>query len=342
MDNHRIVLANRPTGLVDETTTRIDIVDRPTCGDGEALIKVGIVSVDPTIRGWMNDAPGYLPPIGIGDVIRAGGTGLVVESCSPRYSVGDIVYGTTGWQEWAVASDASPYAVLPKGMGVDLPTVMNALGMTALTAYFGVTDVGAIKEGDVVVVSGAAGATGSVAGQIARVKGARKVVGIAGGPDKCVEVVEEYGFDACLDYKEPGLRRRLHEACPAGIDMYFDNVGGEILDDVLANIAMRGRIVVCGAISQYNATPEETYGLKNTTMLIIRRARMEGFLILDYVHQFPEAQMELAGMVLSGQLRHKEHLVEGLEHAPEALNLLFSGGNHGKVLVVVDPSVTLE
>ena len=342
MDNRRIVLANRPVGLVDESTTRLETVERPECHDGEALVKVGIVSVDPTIRGWMNDAPGYLPPIGIGDVIRAGGAGVVVESRTPRYSVGDIVYGTTGWQEWAIAGDGAAYAVLPRGMGIDLPTVINALGMTALTAYFGVIDVGQVKEGDVAVVSGAAGATGSIAGQIARAKGASKVVGIAGGPEKCAEVVEEYGFDECLDYKEPGLRRRLHEACPRGIDLYFDNVGGEILDDVLANLALRARVVVCGAISQYNSQPADMYGLKNTSMLIIRRARMEGFLILDYASEFARAQMELASMVMSGELRHREHLVTGLEHAPEALNLLFSGGNHGKVLVVVDPSVTLE
>jgi len=340
MDNRQVLLAQRPVGMVDETTTSLVTTPRPSCGEGEALIKVAMLSIDPTIRTWMNDAPGYLPPIGIGDVIRGSGTGVVVESKTSRYNVGDVVFGSTGWQEWVLATEENKFSVIPAGMGLDLATVMNVLGVTGITAFFGLTDVGGMKEGDVVVVSGAAGATGSAVGQIARAKGAAKVVGIAGGPEKCAEVVEKYGFDECLDYKEPGLRRRLHEACPKGVDLYFDNVGGEITDDVLANIAMHGRVVLCGAISQYNAT-DKPQGLLNTSMLIMRRGRMQGFIILDYAHRFAEAQMELAGMVLSGQLAHQEHLVEGLEHAPEALNLLFTGGNHGKTLVVVDPSITL-
>jgi hypothetical protein len=217
---------------------------------------------------------------------------------------------------------------------------MNVLGVTGITAFYGLTDVGASKSGDVVVVSGAAGATGSVAGQIAKARGAKKVIGIAGGPAKCAEVVELYGFDECLDYREPHLARRLREACPKGIDVYFDNVGGEVLDAVLMNIAMHGRVVLCGAISQYNNMTEFA-GLKNHTMLIMRRARMEGFIVLDYMSRSAEAQLELATMVLNGTLRHQEHLVVGLENAPDALNLLFSGGNHGKTLVVVDDSVQL-
>jgi NADPH-dependent curcumin reductase CurA len=200
--------------------------------------------------------------------------------------------------------------------------------------------VGQFKSGDVVVVSGAGGATGSVVGQIAKARGAKKVVGIAGGPQKCAEVVELYGFDECLDYREENLSRRLRAACPDGIDIYFDNVGGEILDAALANIAMRGRIVVCGAISQYNAM-EQPRGVANTSMLIVKRARMEGFLVFDYAPRFLDAQMELAGMVHNGSLVHHEHLVHGLEKAPDALNLLFSGGNHGKTLVVVDETVQL-
>jgi NADPH-dependent curcumin reductase len=340
MDNRQVLLAQRPVGMVDDTTTSLVTTPRPSCGEGEALIKVAMLSIDPTIRTWMNDAPGYLPPIGIGEVIRGSGTGVVVESKTSRYNVGDVVFGSTGWQEWVLATEENKFSVIPAGMGLDLATVMNVLGVTGITAFFGLTDVGGMKEGDVVVVSGAAGATGSAVGQIARAKGAAKVVGIAGGPEKCAEVVEKYGFDECLDYKAPGLRRRLHEACPKGVDLYFDNVGGEITDDVLANIAMHGRVVLCGAISQYNAT-DKPQGLLNTSMLIMRRGRMQGFIILDYAHRFAEAQMELAGMVLSGQLAHQEHLVEGLEHAPEALNLLFTGGNHGKTLVVVDPSITL-
>jgi NADPH-dependent curcumin reductase CurA len=326
--------------MVDESTTSLVESPTPHCGPGEALIKVGLLSIDPTIRTWMNDAPGYLPPIGIGDVIRSGGSGVVVESQSEHYRVGDVVNGMTGWQEWAVASDTNRFTVLPKGLGLDLAAVMNVLGATGLTAYFGLLDVGAFKAGDVVVVSGAAGATGSVVGQIARARGAGKVVGIAGGPEKCAEVVEHYGFDACLDYREPGLSRRIHEACPKGVDVYFDNVGGAVLDAALLNIAMHARIVMCGAISQYNATDRE--GVANTSMLIMRRGQMKGFIVFDFAQRYAEAHIELAAMALDGRLVHQEHLVPGLENAPDALNLLFTGGNHGKTLVVVDESVQLD
>ncbi len=340
MQNRQVVLTKRPDGLVDSSTTAVVVGDKPVCGEGQALIRVGLLSIDPTIRTWMNDAPGYLPPIEIGAVIRGGGGGVVVESRTDAYQVGDIVIGMTGWQEWAIADASNKFSVVPKGTGLTLPIVMNVLGVTGITAFYGLTDVGAFKAGDVVVVSGAAGATGSVAGQIAKARGAKKVVGIAGGPEKCAEVVELYGFDECLDYREPHLARRLREACPKGVDVYFDNVGGEVLDAVLMNIAMHGRVVLCGAISQYNNMTEFA-GLKNHTMLIMRRARMEGFIVLDYMSRSAEAQLELATMVLNGTLRHQEHLVVGLENAPDALNLLFSGGNHGKTLVVVDDSVQL-
>jgi NADPH-dependent curcumin reductase CurA len=340
MQNRQIVLAQRPVGMVDDSTTSLVVMERPNINDDEALIKVAILSVDPTIRTWMNDAPGYLPPIAIGDVIRAGGAGVVVESRSDRYAIGDIVIGMTGWQEWAVATKANRFTVVPTGTGLDLPTVMNVLGTTGLTAFFGLLDVGQFKPGDVVVVSGAAGATGSVVGQIAKARGASRVVGIAGGGQKCAEVVELYGFDECLDYREPRLSRRLHEVCPDGIDVYFDNVGGEILDAVLSNIAMNARIVLCGAISQYNAMGKPQ-GITNTSMLISRRGRMQGFIVFDFASRYPDAQLELATMVLDGPLAHIEHLVRGLEHAPDALNLLFTGGNHGKTLVIVDDSVQL-
>jgi NADPH-dependent curcumin reductase CurA len=341
MSNRQLLLRERPTGLVNQATTELVTTEPPTPGVDEALIRVGYLSIDPTIRTWMDDAPGYLPPIGIGDVVRGAGTGVVVESNSDRYQVGDIVFGMTGWQEWCLATKENSFSVIPGGMGLSLPTVMNVLGVTGITAWFGITDVGAIQEGDVVVISGAAGATGSVAGQVARAKGASKVIGIAGGPEKCAQVVEEFGFDACLDYKEGNLARRIRELAPKGVNLYFDNVGGEILDSVLLTMALRGRIVACGAISQYNAEGGVT-GLKNTSMVIVNRLRWEGFIVLDYGHRFLEAQMELAGLVLSGALAHREHLVAGLERAPEALNMLFSGANTGKTLVVVDDSVALS
>jgi NADPH-dependent curcumin reductase len=341
MKNRRLVLAERPTGLVNGATTRLETTDVAPLGDNEALVRVGTLSIDPTIRTWMNDAPGYLPPIGVGDVIRGGGAGVVVESRTGQYNVGDVVFGLTGWQEYCVASTDNPFSVIPSGTGLTLPTVMNVLGVTGLTAYFGLLDVGSFRAGDVVVVSGAAGATGSSAGQIARARGAKKVVGIAGGPEKCREVVEEYGFDACLDYRDDNLTRRLHAACPDGVDLYFDNVGGEILDAVLTTITLNARVVLCGAIAQYNDM-DGAVGIKNHAMLIMRRGTMTGFIVTDFAARWAEAQLALATMILDGSLRHHEHLVPGLENAPDALNLLFSGGNHGKTLVVVDDSVTLS
>ena len=341
MINRQLILTQRPVGLVNETTTTLVESPRPECGPDQALVKVAMISIDPTIRTWMNDAPGYLPPIALGEVVRSGGAGVVVESNSSRYHVGDVVSGVTGWQEWVIADELNRFTVIPAGMGLDLATVMNVVGLTGVTAYFGLLEIGQFHEGDVVVVSGAAGATGSVAGQVAKARGAKKVVGIAGGPEKCAEVVEKYGFDECLDYREGHLARALHQSCPDGVDVYFDNVGGEILDAVLANIAIKGRVVLCGAISQYNATGASP-GIANTSMLIVRRARMEGFIIFqDFGSRLGEAQLELATMVHNGTLAHQEHLVHGLEHAPDALNLLFSGGNHGKTLVVVDESIQL-
>ncbi len=340
MDNRQIVLVERPVGPVNESTTALVSSPRPVCGDGEALVKVGMLSIDPTIRTWMDDAPGYLPPIQLGDVVRSSGCGIVVESRTPRFEVGDIVFGMTNWQEWVLATNENRFTVLPPGLGLDLATMMNVLGITGVTAYFGVLDVGQLKEGDVVVVSGAAGATGSVAGQIARARGAAKVVGIAGGAAKCAEVVTTYGFDECLDYREPDLRERLRAACPEGVDLFFDNVGGEILDVVLTRLALRAKVVLCGAISQYNAIGARR-GIENVSRLIPRRARMEGFIVLDYADRYSEARAALAAMVHAGLLHHHEHVVEGLEHAPDALNLLFSGGNHGKTLVAVDEGVRL-
>ncbi len=340
MDNRQIVLAERPQGTLGEATTTLASSPRPTCGDGQALVKVAMLSIDPTIRTWMDDVVGYLPPIQIGEVVRGAGTGVVVESRTSHLKVGDVVFGMTGWQEWVLATAENRFAVVPSGLGLDLATVMNVLGVTGITAYFGLLEVGQLRAGDVVVVSAAAGATGSVVGQLAKSNGASRVVGIAGGAAKCADVVATYGFDECLDYREPRLRERVRAACPTGVDLYFDNVGGEVLDAVLANIALRARVVLCGAISQYSTTGPR-HGLTNSSLLISRRGRMEGFIVLDYVDRFDEARAALAGLVLSGQLRHREHVLSGLERAPEALNLLLRGENSGKTLVEVDSSVRL-
>jgi NADPH-dependent curcumin reductase len=328
--NRRLVLAERPTGMVDEQTVRIEEGDAPEPGDGEALARVRYISIDPTIRTWMDDAPGYLPPIAIDEVVRSGGIAEVVRCDSDQYKPGDLLFGFTGWQDYVLASAANGYQPLPDGVSPTL--ALSLFGITGMTAYFGMTDVGNVEEGDVVVVSGAAGATGSTAGQIAKIKGAAKVIGIAGGPDKCASIVDELGFDEAIDYKNDDVAARLREAAPDGIDLFFDNVGGPILDACLAQLALRGRIVLCGAISGYNDRGAAT-GPANYANLIIKRGRMEGFLILDYFDRLDAGRAEIAGWLGEGKIKSSEHIVEGLENAPDALNLLFTGGNTGKVIV---------
>jgi NADPH-dependent curcumin reductase len=329
--NRRLVLAQRPSGLVDDSTTRLETEQLPDLQDGEALVKVRYLSIDPTIRTWMDDVPSYLPPIQIDNVIRSGGVGEVIDSRTDAYKPGQLLFGMTGWQEYVIVdSGERAMQVLPDG--VPPGVAIGILGVTGMTAYFGMTDVGQVKEDDVVVISGAAGATGSAAGQIAKIKGAKKVVGIAGGPEKCAYIVNELGFDEAIDYKNENVAARLRETCPDGIDLYFDNVGGSILNDCLANLAMRGRVVLCGAISTYNSD-DPPPGPSNYLSLLVRRGRMEGFIILDYLDRFPAAQSEVAGWIAEGKIKSSEHIVEGLEKAPEALNLLFSGGNTGKVIV---------
>jgi NADPH-dependent curcumin reductase CurA len=329
--NRRIILAERPTGIVDDSIVHLEEQDAPEPGPGQALARVRYLSIDPTIRTWMNDAPGYLPPIGIGEVIRSSGIAEVTESHSDQYAPGDLVFGLTGWQDWVLA-DEGAMQKLPEGI---TPTLaLNVFGVTGMTAYFGLIDVGKVREGDVVVVSGAAGATGSTVGQIARIKGAKTVVGIAGSDEKCAWIVDELGFDAAINYKTDDVPKALRSACPDGIDLYFDNVGGPILNACLGQIAMRGRVVLCGAISGYN-DPNPPAGPSNYINLLIRRGRMEGFIILDYFSRFAEAQADMGRWVAEGKIKAVEQLVEGLENAPDALNLLFTGGNTGKVIVAV-------
>jgi NADPH-dependent curcumin reductase CurA len=330
--NRRMVLAERPTGMVDESTVRLEEHDIPEPGTDEALARVRYISIDPTIRTWMDDAPGYLPPIAIDEVVRSGGIVEVVQSNSEQHKPGDLLFGFSGWQDYVIASAATGYQPLPDGVSPTL--ALSLFGITGMTAYFGLIDVGKVKEGDVVVVSGAAGATGSTVGQIAKIKGAAKVIGIAGGPEKCASIVDELGFDEAIDYKNENVSARLREAAPDGIDLFFDNVGGPILDACLAQLALRGRIVLCGAISGYNDRGAAS-GPANYANLIIKRGRMEGFLILDYFDRLDEGRAEVAGWLGEGKIKSSEHIVEGLENAPDALNLLFTGGNTGKVIVQV-------
>ena len=296
MTNRHLVLARRPSGMVDETTTRLHEGPQPVPGPGEALVHVRYLSMDPTIRTWMDDAPGYLPPIELGETVRGAGVGEVVESNSDRYAVGDLVVGLTGWQDYVIADEgASSMQVIPAG--IDPPLALSVLGVTGLTAYLGMIDVG-----------------------------------IAGTPEKCAWIVDELGFDAAVNYRTDDVAASLRASCPDGIDLYYDNVGGEILDICLAQLAMRGRIVMCGAISVYNEKTRPP-GPRNILNLIVKRGRMEGFLVLDYLDRFLEGQIDMVAWLAEGRVKHAEHIVEGLEHAPDALNLLFTGGNTGKVIV---------
>jgi NADPH-dependent curcumin reductase len=281
------------------------------------------------MRGWLNEGKSYIPPVGIGDVMRAGAVSEVLESADPAFAVGDFVYGTTGVQSYYTGPSKGLTKVDPKA--APLASYTGGLGMPGMTAYFGLLNVGAYKAGDVVVVSGAAGAVGSVVGQIAKLKGSR-VIGIAGGPDKCATVVQDFGFDACIDYKNENVGKRLRELCPDGINLYFDNVGGEILEAALANIALNGRIVICGAISGYNDFTA-IKGPRNYLNLLVMRARMEGMVVFDFAKRYPEAQADILGWMQSGKLKLKEDVRTGIRNFPEVLNLLFTGGNTGKLVL---------
>jgi NADPH-dependent curcumin reductase len=298
--------------------------------DGQVLVRNLYLSLDPTQRGWMARDT-YLPAVPIGGVMRSFAAGRVVESRHPGFAPGTVVQGLFGWQDYAVADGNAPGAVGRVPPGVPLTLALSALGMTGLTAYFGLLDVGKVAAGETVVVSGAAGATGSVVGQIARIKGAR-AIGIAGGKEKCAWLVDDLGFDACIDYKNEDVLARLGQLCPKGVDVYFDNVGGDILDAALARLAFHGRVVICGAISQYNAT-ELPPGPKHYLNLLLQRGRMEGFLILDYLPRAAEAVKELAAWVAEGKLKDRVDVMEGLENAPKALGRLFRGENVGKQLL---------
>ena len=333
--NHRIVLARRPVGMVTEEDFRHEDAPVPSPEPGQALVRNLYLSLDPAMRGWMNEGDTYVPAIGIGEVVRCGGVGQVLESMSERFSPGDLVSGVVGWQEFALVAERGPLGASKLPAGTDPTMAMSVLGVTGMTAWFGLFDVGQPKEGETVVVSGAAGATGSVAAQLAKAHGCR-VVGIAGGPEKC-EWLRSIGLDEAIDYRGD-LRAQLAAACPDGIDVYFDNVGGPILEAVLGRIRDHARVVLCGAISGYNAT-EPPPGPRNLAQLIIRRGRMEGFILFDYAPRFAEAQADLARRVVAGELQWKVDVVEGLAAAPSAINRLFTGGNTGKLLVkLADPS----
>ncbi|MEO9013893.1 MAG: NADP-dependent oxidoreductase [Terrimesophilobacter sp.] len=331
--NRRFLLRQRPTGRIDPDTFELSEEAIPEIGDGEALVRIDWISLDPTNRMWINDVPSYLPPVGIGEVMRAAGLGQVVASNNPNYAVGQTVQGLVGWQEYAVASDAMPLMPVNVAEGVSPSAYLGALGMTGLTAWIGIREIGKPQPGETVVISAAAGAVGSVAGQLAKAAGAR-VVGIAGGPEKCALLTDRLGFDAAVDYRADDWAAQLAAATPNGIDVDFENVGGAIMDAIFARINIGGRVALCGLISGYNSA-EPPPGPRAFGNLLIQRATLQGFIVLDHFGRAPAAITEIAGLIAAGRLTPLETVVEGFEQLPTAINMLFDGKNVGKLVVKV-------
>jgi NADPH-dependent curcumin reductase CurA len=330
--NRQIRLAARPSGLPKPSDWELTTEPVPAPGTGELVVELSHLSIDPAMRGWMNAGASYIEPVEFGAVMRAGGVGQVVVSEHPSFATGDTVYGAFGVQEFALSDGRGVIKIDPSL--APAPTYLGALGLPGLTAYFGLLDVGRITEGDTVVISGAAGAVGSVAGQIAKLKGCR-VIGIAGGQDKCRWIVDELGFDAAIDYKGEDVRRALREHAPARVDVYFDNVGGEVLDAALARLARGARIVICGGVSQYNA--ERMRGPANYLALIAARGTMTGMVVFDYADRYAQATAELAGWLREGRLIAREQIVPGgVEAFHETLLSQFAGENIGKLVLAVN------
>ncbi len=330
--NRKWVLKSRPQGMVDRANFEWREEPRPEIRDGEFLVRNLWLSCDPTQRGWM-EIDTYIPKIPLGEVMLAISAGQVVESKHSGFQPGDKVTGAWGWQDYAATDGGGLMPAMKLPPGVDFPAALSLFGVTGLTAYFGLLDVCAPKAGETVVVSGAAGSTGSFAAQIAKIKGCR-VIGIAGGEKKCAWLTRELGLDAAIDYRQGDVAAELAKLAPGGIDVYFDNVGGEILDAVLANLSMGARISLCGAISGYNDFAHMP-GLRNYTSLIVKCGRMRGFLVMEFASRFGEAIAELAGWAAAGKIKSEIDVVDGLENAPDALRRLFTGANVGKQLVKI-------
>jgi NADPH-dependent curcumin reductase CurA len=330
--NRQVRLAARPSGLPRATDWEFTTETVPAPAQGRFVVEISHLSIDPAMRGWMNAGASYIPPVEIGAVMRASAVGRVTASEHPGFAPGDDVHGVFGVQEYAMSDGRGVIKI--DTSAVPPETYLGALGLSGLTAYFGLFDVGRIKAGETVVVSGAAGAVGSIAGQIAKIKGCH-VIGIAGGAAKCRAVVEEFGFDSAIDYRSENVRKALREHAPRGVDVYFDNVGGEILDGVLTRLARGARIIICGAVSQYNET--QVHGPANYMMLLVARASMTGMVIFDYEDRYPQAMAELAGWLRVGQLVAREHVVHADVAAfPEVLLMLFDGANTGKLVLALD------
>tara|TARA_R110001632_G_scaffold81493_2_gene181516 strand:+ start:699 stop:1703 length:1005 start_codon:yes stop_codon:yes gene_type:complete len=330
--NKQIIFKNRPIGYPNETTWNLETTPIPELKEGEVLIQHHYISLDPAMRGWMNDRKSYIEPIAIDDVMRSGSIGKVIKSKNhPKYKVGDCLTGWGGVQQY-VATDGTGWVKVDDTIA-PMPLFISTLGMPGMTAYFGILEVGKIKEGDIVLVSGAAGAVGSVVGQIAKIKGCT-VIGIAGGKEKCDYLVNELGFDAAIDYKSEDIHQALKEKCPKGIDVYFDNVGGDILDAALAKIRMHARIVICGAISQYN-NKVAVKGPSNYLNLLFTRGTMQGMVVMDYAKDYGKAAQEMGMWIAQGKLKSKEDIYIGIENFRETYDRLFSGDKKGKLILKI-------
>ena len=328
--NKKWILKNRPEGLVKDSDFELITEELGEIQEGEILIKNEYLSFDPTQRMWLTDLPGYLPPVQIDEVVRAGGMGRVLESKNPKSKEGDLIFGMVGWQTHLItdAKEEDRFRLIPELLPI--PTMLNVLGTTGITAYYGLLELAKPKAGEVVLVSGAAGATGSVAAQLAKEAGCH-VIGIAGGAEKC-NWLKDCGLDTVIDYKNSNVHEELFKAAPNGIDIYFDNVGGPLLETVLFLININARVMLCGGISGYNAT-EPQPGPRNILNLVVQRATMQGFLVLDYLPKSHEAVEKLAGLVMEGKIKHLEDIQEGLENCPKTLNRLFTGENFGKQML---------
>lgn len=330
--NKQLIFVKRPSGKAGADTWELVSRPVPEPKEGQVLIRTHYVSLDPAMRGWMNDRKSYVEPVALGAVMRAYGVGQVVASQNhPKFQVGDYLVGVGGVQQY-VATDGKGFLQVDPKLA-PLPTYLGALGMTGLTAYFGMLEVGKIQPGDVVLISGAAGAVGSVAGQIAKIKSCR-VIGIAGGSDKCKYLTEELGFDGAIDYKSENLAERLTALCPEGIDVFFDNVGGEQLDIALGRLRLHARVVICGAISQYNATAPPK-GPSNYLSLLVNRASMTGMIVFDWAPRYKEALQELGAWRAGGKLKSRETVYEGIENFSQTYDRLFTGEKQGKLVLKV-------
>lgn len=330
--NKQLIFKKRPTGMPEADTWAIEIHPIPEPNEGEVLIQQHFISLDPAMRGWMNQGKSYVEPIAIGDVMRAGSIGMVIKSNNSKIKIGDSLTGWGGVQQYVVTNGENWHKV--DTTIAPMPLYLSTLGMPGMTAYFGILEVGKIKEGDVVLVSGAAGAVGSVVGQIAKIKGC-KVIGIAGGKKKCDYILNDLGFDGAIDYKSEDLMKSLKSHCPEGIDVYFDNVGGEILDAALSQLRLHARVVICGAISQYN-NKQGVKGPSNYLSLLVNRATMQGMLVMDYAKDYEKAANEMGSWIQQGKLKNKEDIYEGIENFHETFNRLFTGEKNGKLILKVN------